>query len=170
MRVGGMAQCRNQEGRVMSNNDSSIKRLTRSRTHARIGGVCGGLAEYFNVDATLVRVVWVVLAIVPGVVIGGVLAYLVAWLVMPEGEATGVTTPVHGPRLVRSTTNRRIGGVCGGLAEYLRVDATPVRLLWLLLTILPGAIVGGVVVYVAAWVIIPKAPTAALAPHVSTSS
>jgi phage shock protein PspC (stress-responsive transcriptional regulator) len=145
-----------------------LGRLTRSRTNVRIGGVCGGLAEYFNVDATLVRVLWVVLAVVPGVIVGGLLAYVLAWLVMPEGPAaTASGSDVH-PRLTRSVTNRRIAGVCGGLAEYLNVDATPLRLLWLLLSILPGAIVGGALVYLAAWLIIPKAPRPALTPSPST--
>jgi phage shock protein PspC (stress-responsive transcriptional regulator) len=71
-------------------------------------------------------------------------------------------------RLTRSITNRRIAGVCGGLAEYLGVDATPLRLLWLLLSVLPGAIVGGLVVYLAAWLIIPKASGPALTPSPST--
>jgi phage shock protein C len=45
--------------------------------------------------------------------------------------------------------------VCGGLAEYLGVDSTAVRVLWAVLTIIPGAIVLGVVAYVAAWFIMP---------------
>jgi phage shock protein PspC (stress-responsive transcriptional regulator) len=145
------------------------RRLARSRTNAKIGGVCGGLAEYFGVDATLVRVVWVVLAVVPGVLVGGLLAYVLAWLVMPEGAAAAspAAADTHA-RLTRSVTNRRIAGVCGGLAEYLGVDATPLRLLWILLSVLPGAIVGGLVVYLAAWLIVPKAPGPALTPSPST--
>jgi phage shock protein PspC (stress-responsive transcriptional regulator) len=145
-----------------------VRRLTRSRTNAKLAGVCGGLAEYFRVDATLVRVLWVVLAVVPGVVIGGLLAYVLAWLVMPEGTAASPAAADTHVRLTRSITNRRIAGVCGGLAEYLGVDATPLRLLWLLLSVLPGAIVGGLVVYLAAWLIIPKASGPALTPSPST--
>jgi len=48
--------------------------------------------------------------------------------------------------------------VCGGLAEYLGVDPTIVRLFWAILAVVPGGIVGGIVAYVAAWVIVPKAP------------
>ncbi len=136
------------------------KRLTRSRADRRLAGVCGGLAEYLDVDSTLVRVVWLVLSVVPGAIVGGVLAYLLAWLVMPDGPA--LEAPVVRRRLMRSATDRRIGGVCGGLAAYFEVDSTPLRLLWLLLTILPGAIVGGVLVYVAAWLIIPPEPVSLL--------
>ena len=57
--------------------------LRRSRSNSMIAGVCGGLAEYFGADPTIVRVAWVVLAIVPCAIVFGVIAYLVAWLVIP---------------------------------------------------------------------------------------
>jgi len=56
------------------------KRLYRSRHERVIAGVCGGLAQYFAVDPTLVRIIWVLLAL-SGT---GVLLYLVALLVIPE--------------------------------------------------------------------------------------
>ena len=68
-----------------------MKRLTRSRANAKIAGVCAGLAEYFEVDATFVRAAWVALSIVPGAVIGGIIAYLLVWMVMPEGLAENLT-------------------------------------------------------------------------------
>ena len=130
------------------------RRLTRSRPDAKVAGVCAGLANYFEVDVVLVRAAWVVFSIVPGVLIGGVIAYLAAWLVMPEG-----TEPAPAPqarRLTRSATDKKIAGVCGGLAEYFSVDATPIRLLWVILSILCGAVVGGVIAYLVAWLIIPR--------------
>ena len=57
------------------------KKLYRSRTDRKILGVCGGLAEYFNVDSTLVRVIVVLGALLGGC---GLLAYLIAALIMPE--------------------------------------------------------------------------------------
>ena len=56
------------------------KRLTRSATNRRIAGVCGGLAEYFDLDATLIRVVWLLLLLCAGT---GLLAYIVMWIVVP---------------------------------------------------------------------------------------
>lgn len=56
-------------------------RIYRSRTNRKIGGVCGGLAEYFNMDPTVMRVVWVLLALLNGF---GILAYIVCWIVIPE--------------------------------------------------------------------------------------
>jgi phage shock protein PspC (stress-responsive transcriptional regulator) len=61
-------------------------------------------------------------------------------------------------RLMRSATDSKIAGVCGGLAEYLGVDSTIVRLFWAILAVVPGGIVGGIVAYLVAWVIVPKAP------------
>ena len=57
------------------------KKLYRSRTDKKLCGVCGGLAKYFGLDSTIVRLIVVLIAIFAGV---GVLAYLIAALVMPE--------------------------------------------------------------------------------------
>jgi phage shock protein PspC (stress-responsive transcriptional regulator) len=132
-----------------------MKRLTRVRANAKIAGVCAGVADYLDVDVTFVRVAWVALSIVPGAVIGGVIAYLLVWMVMPEGPAT-VSETVR-PRLTRSVTNSKIAGVCGGLAEYFDVDPTPIRVLWIVLSVVPGCILGGALAYLAAWILIPKA-------------
>ena len=64
-------------------------------------------------------------------------------------------------RLTRSVVDSKIAGVCGGIAEYLGIDSTVARLAWAILAVVPGGIVGGVVAYVFAWLIIPKAPTSA---------
>jgi phage shock protein PspC (stress-responsive transcriptional regulator) len=135
------------------------RRLTRSRANGNIAGVCAGLAEYFNVDVVLVRAAWVVLSIVPGAIIGGVIAYIAAWLVMPESGEQLTTAP--GRRLVRSTTDKKIAGICGGLAEYFGADATLIRLLWIIVSIFCGAVIGGIIAYVIAWLIIPRSPAGA---------
>ena len=59
------------------------RQLTRSETDKKIAGVCGGLAEYFDIDPTLVRVAAVVL----GLMGPGVLAYIVLWIVVPKASA-----------------------------------------------------------------------------------
>jgi phage shock protein C len=64
---------------------TSIKRLYRSRTEKKIAGVCGGLAAYLGVDPVIPRLVWVVFALAAGL---GVLAYLIAWLVIPSEPAS----------------------------------------------------------------------------------
>lgn len=66
----------------MSNIPSTpARRLTLSANDRKIAGVCGGIAEYFRIDPTLVRVIAVVLALCFG---GGLLAYLLAWVIMPK--------------------------------------------------------------------------------------
>jgi phage shock protein C len=65
-------------------------RLMRSRDDRIIGGVCGGLAQYFNVDPVIVRVIMAVIAIMGGT---GILLYLILWAVVPLAPAppsTGV--------------------------------------------------------------------------------
>lgn len=57
------------------------KKLLRSRTDKKIAGVCGGIAEYLDMDPTLVRLVWVMMALFVG---WGVLGYVIAWIVLPE--------------------------------------------------------------------------------------
>ncbi len=58
-----------------------MRRLYRSRHERMIAGVCGGLAEYFRVDVTLVRVLWVLLGLSGG---AGLLAYIIAIFIVPE--------------------------------------------------------------------------------------
>jgi len=58
------------------------KRLMRSSVDCKIAGVCGGIAEYMDVDPTVVRLVWVLITFFTGI-LPGIVAYLVAWLVMP---------------------------------------------------------------------------------------
>ncbi len=58
------------------------KKLYRSRTNRMLGGVCAGLAEYFAVDPTLVRVVTMILFFTPFVPV--FICYLIAWLLIPE--------------------------------------------------------------------------------------
>lgn len=76
------------------------KRLYLSRTDSKIAGVCGGIAEYFDIDPTLVRLIAVVLIFVDGI---GLLAYIVGWIVMPkrplsfEAPAASSTGPVSAP-------------------------------------------------------------------------
>jgi phage shock protein C len=72
----------------------SHRRLMRSATDSKIAGVCGGLAEYLGVDSTIVRLFWAVLAVVPGALVGGIVAYLVAWVIMPKAPAP-VSAPIE---------------------------------------------------------------------------
>lgn len=57
------------------------KHLYRSFTERKIAGVAGGLAEYLNLDVTLIRLIWILSIFLGG---AGVIAYLIAWVIIPE--------------------------------------------------------------------------------------
>lgn len=58
-----------------------MKKLYRSRQNKMLGGVCAGLGEYFNLDPTLIRLVMIIAVLGAG---AGLLAYLVAWVLIPN--------------------------------------------------------------------------------------
>ena len=57
------------------------KQLMRSGHDKKIAGVCAGLADYFDIDPTLVRALWILFTLLGG---SGVLAYIILWVIMPE--------------------------------------------------------------------------------------
>ncbi len=57
-----------------------MKKLFKSTTDKKLCGVCGGIAEYFNIDSTIVRLIWVLFTFFGG---SGILAYIIAALIMP---------------------------------------------------------------------------------------
>ncbi|MBT4191858.1 MAG: PspC domain-containing protein [Candidatus Diapherotrites archaeon] len=57
------------------------KILKRSKKNKLLGGVCGGIAEYYGLDPTLVRLGWILVSLVWGI---GILLYILAWIIMPE--------------------------------------------------------------------------------------
>ncbi len=225
---------------------TGIKKLYKARTERMIDGVCGGVAKYFNLDPTLVRIAWVLLTFLGG---SGIILYIVAMVVMPkepyvipdyaaEHTPSGVPEvgdrsqknnlfwgllliavgallflhnmgwsiwhewwsldwdlglavllilvgvgflwggrnsmarrsvqpedPVRGvnagsdeagiPRkLYRSFTDSKIFGVCGGLAEYLGIDSTVVRILFIVGALLSSGIV--IIGYIIMAIIVPK--------------
>jgi phage shock protein C len=69
------------------------RRLVRPMAEKKIAGVCAGFARYFDTDVTLMRLLWLVVALFTGI---GFIAYLVAWIIMPKEEpppALPVRTP-----------------------------------------------------------------------------
>jgi phage shock protein C len=61
------------------------KKLYLSNTDRKIAGVCGGIAEYFGMDATLIRLLWILFGIFGG---SGILAYLIAWIMIPKSPGS----------------------------------------------------------------------------------
>ena len=74
-----------------------IRRLYRSSTEVRLAGVCGGLGQFLSFDPVIVRLLWVGITCVTGV-IPGVLAYLAAWVIVPlEPQPVQVRRPAEEP-------------------------------------------------------------------------
>jgi phage shock protein PspC (stress-responsive transcriptional regulator) len=69
-------------GSILESSDWRGKRLYRSQTNRKIAGICGGLGEYLNVDPTLVRLAWVLIAFISGGL--ALLAYIVLIFVIPD--------------------------------------------------------------------------------------
>jgi len=62
------------------------KKIYRSEKNKMIAGVCGGLAEYFDVDVVIIRLLWVLLFFLEG---SGLIAYLIAWVIIPSESSLG---------------------------------------------------------------------------------
>ena len=71
---------------LITNNNTMANRLYRSQSDKKIAGVCGGIAEYFNIDPTSVRLLWLILVFCFG---GGLVAYLLAVIVIPYRPVQG---------------------------------------------------------------------------------
>lgn len=128
--------------------DTHTNRLTRSSSDRVLAGVCGGLADYLNVDPFLVRLLFAVL------MLGGegIFIYGVLWLVMPADDEPAHETPVQ---LYRPQQGRQIAGVCAALANYFNFDVTLVRAIFLLAALSGGT---GALLYLLLAIIIPDDP------------
>ena len=58
-----------------------MKKIYKSRTDKKLAGVCGGIGEYFNVDSTIIRLLWVIFTFMGG---SGVLAYVICAIIIPD--------------------------------------------------------------------------------------
>lgn len=152
-------------------NTEGPRRLYRDENHKVLGGVCSGVANYFNIDITVARVLFVIffgIAFVP---------YLILWVAVPSSS----TTVIGGQRkrLFRDSDDKVIGGVCSGLSQYFGVSIWIPRLLFLVpflsfvfrwghwgiwdfphflsVSFSPGSLF----VYVILWLVLPEAKTTA---------
>jgi len=101
------------------------KKLYRNESDKLIGGVCGGLGNYFSIDPLAFRILFVLLALVSSGV--WILAYAVLWIVLrPKELPTNLTK-----RLFRNTKDQVIAGVCGGLSVFFNIESWVVRVLFL---------------------------------------
>lgn len=73
---------------------SNDKKLTRSADNRWLAGVCGGLGEYFNIDPTLIRIIFVLATLLLGAVVGGIILYAILWALIPVADAGDPTAKI----------------------------------------------------------------------------
>lgn len=128
------------------------KRLMRNVEDEKIAGVCSGVATYFDVDPTIVRIIWGIAFFSYGI---GLLLYLVCWLLFPKNEEKVVYKASK--RLMKDKQDVKIAGVCSGVAAYFGWDTTLVRVVWAASLLAFGA---GLVPYLICWWVMPEPSTA----------
>ncbi len=221
----------------MENGTKEVKKLYRSMQNRMIAGVCGGVAEYFNLDPVIVRILWILLILLGGT---GIFFYILSWILIPVnphqtslppprnsrqiwgiilitlgiillltniglfplfdwfewwdifswGTMVSIIIIVIGVLLVinyfntkdvvtepkaehevmqeaaqptqrpaakvlrRSIQDKKLAGVCGGLAEYLEIDSTIIRLIFILITL--GSFGLGLFLYIILALVMPQ--------------
>jgi phage shock protein PspC (stress-responsive transcriptional regulator) len=129
-----------------------MKKLHRFVEDRKIAGICGGLGEYFDLDPVFFRLFFLASLLFGGL---GAVAYLILWVVVPEKTgAQGEPRPVR--RLVLSSSDRKVAGVCGGLGEWAEIDPVLFRVAFILLALVCGL---GIIVYIVMWLLIPRPST-----------
>ncbi|MFZ1453332.1 MAG: PspC domain-containing protein, partial [Ferruginibacter sp.] len=154
-----------------SSQPTGNKKLFRDENDKVLGGVCSGLANYFNMDVVIARIIFVVL-LFSGV---GFLTYIIMWIAVPSSA----TTQIGGTRkkLFRNPDEKLVAGVCSGIGNYFGINAWIPRVLFLLpfLSFISrwghwgfgdfGDIVRftfsptSLIVYIILWIVIPEAST-----------
>jgi phage shock protein PspC (stress-responsive transcriptional regulator) len=148
------------------------KHLSRSKKEKMIGGVCGGLSNYFNIDPTIIRIALALITLAWG---AGLVVYLLLWAILPVAEEEPNTLR---RRLYRNPKQKVVGGVCSGIAAYANIDPIIPRVIFaapllgiVFFGILDNGIfffpvlVGGlptlVLLYIVLWASLPEATTVA---------
>ena len=131
-----------------------MKKLYRSNQDKKISGVCSGLGNYFNIDPTLIRLLFIFLMVFTGF-LPVIIAYFILVLIIPIEPRSNIQRNYK--RLYRSQTDKKLAGVCGGLAEFLKMDSTLIRIIYIVLLIFT-ALVPMTIIYAIAWLVIPEKP------------
>jgi phage shock protein PspC (stress-responsive transcriptional regulator) len=129
---------------------SGGKRLYRDVNRKIISGVAAGIAYYFKINPLWIRLILILLAVGSyGIVI---IIYIILWMVLPESNV--LTDDQKIKKMYRNPQDKVLGGVSSGIAAYFGVDATFVRLLFIIFTFLGGS---GLIAYIILWIILPEA-------------
>lgn len=161
-----------QSGASAQSNTNNTRKLFRDENNKVLGGVCSGIANYFNADPTIVRIAFLIAFFGAGI---GFLAYIIMWLAVPSSATQQIGSPRK--RLMRDTEKKYLGGVCSGLGFYFGINPWIPRVLFLIpfisfafswndfgpwsfphlasLTFSPGS----TFIYIILWLVLPEAVT-----------
>ncbi len=149
---------------------SGRRRLFRDENHKLVGGVCSGIANYFDVDIAIVRIVFAILFFTFGI---GLIPYIILWIAVPSSATTVIGS--RKKKLFRDIDEKYIAGVCSGIAHYFGINVWIPRVVFLLpllslftrnhwfgdfgdfVNVSPGALF----IYIILWIVLPEAKTTA---------
>ena len=148
------------------------KQFYRDENNKKIGGVCSGIANFFGIDPTIVRLIALVLLIFYGT---GLLVYIILWICVPSSAAQVIGSSQR--KLFRDVSNKTIGGVCAGLASYFDVSIWVPKVIFIVGALFsfplsaftdihfggfffPGLNFFFVSLYIILWIVVPPAITA----------
>ena len=129
-----------------------MKKFYRCRWDKKIAGICGGLGYFFKIDPTIIRIAIAALCIFTGI-LPVLVAYLIAWILMPEGPSVYIQFPCK--KLYRSRIDKKIAGICGGISKFTNLDSTLIRILLIVLMLITG-IIPIIILYIIGIIIIPE--------------
>lgn len=139
-----------------SNSGQKKKRLYRDNKRKLVGGVASGIANYFSIDAVWIRLGFIVLLFDVFITFSvsplALIAYVIMWIAVPGSDSLEEDKSMK--KLYRNPEGKVIAGVSQGMAKFLDIDVTVVRVLFVLSIFLGGT---GLLVYFVLWIILPEA-------------
>lgn len=130
--------------------ESGSKKLYRDEKRKLLGGVCAGIAHYFNIDPLWIRLITIILFLGSyGILL---LAYVILWVILPPNYDLSEDQKLK--KMYRNPDGKVIAGVSSGVATYFGVDVVVIRVLFVIFTFLGGS---GLLAYIILWIILPEA-------------
>ena len=151
---------------------AKTKQLFRDENNKKIGGVCAGIAHFFGIDPTIVRLIALVLLVCYGT---GLLLYIILWIAVPSSAIQVIGSSKK--KLFRDISNKTLGGVAAGLASYFDVSIWVPKVIFIAGTLFsfpfvvfsnrhlggfffPGLNSFFIALYIILWIVVPPAITA----------
>jgi len=147
--AGVSSNASSKERKSYSKQSTTSKKLYRDKKRKILGGICAGLAHYFNIDPVWPRLLFALLVL--GSYGGLLLVYIILWILLPvsdELEESDVK------KMFRDPEKKVIGGVASGVAVFFGTDVTLVRVLFVIFTVVGGI---GFLTYIILWIALPEA-------------